>query len=162
MTEIVLAVQDISKKFGALAASRNVSFDLRRGEIHALIGPNGAGKSTLVKQIAGEITPDSGHILLSGERIDRLDAVQRARLGLARSFQISCLAMELSVLKNVMAAVQSKEGRVFRFLRPVNGDGGLVQAAIRHLAAVGIPDTRRAGDNVKRGHVCRLEHDLAA
>ena len=138
MTSPVLEVSNLSKSFGALAACRNVSLDLMPGEIHALIGPNGAGKTTLVKQIAGEITHDSGHLRFGGELIDDLDAAARARLGLARTFQISSLAMEMSALKNVMLAVMAVSGQVFRFFKPVNGDDALIGPARACLEEVGL------------------------
>ncbi|MEO0914744.1 MAG: ABC transporter ATP-binding protein [Pseudomonadota bacterium] len=102
MTEPVLDIRNISKSFGALAASKNVSLTLCKGEIHALIGPNGAGKSTLIQQIAGALKPDAGEIHLAGENITRLTTPQRAKRGLARTFQISALAMEDTALQNVL------------------------------------------------------------
>ncbi|NSY40711.1 ATP-binding cassette domain-containing protein, partial [Leisingera sp. ANG59] len=98
MADAVLKTKSLSKSFGALQASKDVSLDLRPGEIHALIGPNGAGKSTLIKQIAGNIAPDSGSVELLGRDVTALDTVARARMGLGRTFQISALAMEYTVL----------------------------------------------------------------
>ncbi|MEQ6202437.1 ABC transporter ATP-binding protein [Sulfitobacter sp. HNIBRBA2951] len=102
MTEAVLQTRGICKSFGALQASRDITLDLRRGEIHALIGPNGAGKSTLIQQIAGSLAPDAGRIMLAGEDVTTLDTPARARRGLARTFQISQLAMEDTVLQNAL------------------------------------------------------------
>jgi branched-chain amino acid transport system ATP-binding protein len=138
MPEPILEIDGLTKSFGALEATAAVSLDLRAGEIHALIGPNGAGKSTLVKQIAGEIRPDAGSIRFDGRPIDRLDAAARARLGLARTFQVSCLAPEMSALRNVMLAVEAAGGRVFRFFRPVSRDRGLTAAAMAHLESAGL------------------------
>ncbi|MFN0262891.1 ABC transporter ATP-binding protein [Tepidamorphus sp. 3E244] len=138
MTSPVLDVRNLSKAYGALTASKDVSLDLRPGEIHALIGPNGAGKTTLVKQIAGEVAHDSGSIMFLGREIGGLDAAARARAGLARTFQISSLAMEMSVLKNVMLAVMAKSGAVFRFFAPARSDAALVDPAMENLRAVGL------------------------
>ena len=66
MTEPVLSIEGVSKRFGALVASDDISLDVLPGEIHALIGPNGAGKSTLIKQIAGTLAPDAGTMRLDG------------------------------------------------------------------------------------------------
>jgi branched-chain amino acid transport system ATP-binding protein len=85
MAEPILQTEGLTKAFGALVATADVSLDLYPGEIHALIGPNGAGKSTLVRQIAGEIRPDSGSIRFDGRPIDHLDAAARTRRGLART-----------------------------------------------------------------------------
>jgi branched-chain amino acid transport system ATP-binding protein len=136
----VLSVEGISKSFGALKASDNISLDLKRGEIHALIGPNGAGKSTLIKQIAGGLKPDFGTIHFRGQDISTLTTAQRARLGLGRTFQISALAMDYTVLQNVVLGAVGQSGRVFRFFRPVMKDAVLLEHAHQALARVGLED----------------------
>ncbi|WP_226781742.1 ABC transporter ATP-binding protein [Oceaniglobus trochenteri] len=112
MSDPVLNVVGISKRFGALEASRDVTLDLRAGEIHALIGPNGAGKSTLIQQIAGWLTPDAGQIMLNGDDITGLSAAQRARAGLGRTFQVSALAMQDTVLQNALLGALGAAGRL--------------------------------------------------
>ncbi len=94
MTDPILDIRNVSKSFGALKASDNVSLNLLPGEIHALIGPNGAGKSTLIQQTAGGLKPDEGTIWFDGENVTDKTTAVRARLGLGRTFQISSLAME--------------------------------------------------------------------
>lgn len=143
MAEPVLAVRDLVKRFGALKATDGVSLDLRPGEIHALIGPNGAGKSTLIHQIAGSIRPDSGSISFLGREVGALGVAGRARLGLGRSFQISSLAPAFSALRNVMLAVQSRQGTSFRFFRPVMRDATLIEPAMVALERVGLADRAR-------------------
>jgi branched-chain amino acid transport system ATP-binding protein len=138
MAEPVLQLSDLRKNFGALKATDGVSLDLRAGEIHALIGPNGAGKSTLIHQICGSIRPDSGIIRFLGEDMAGLDMAARVRKGLGRSFQISSLAPEFSALRNVMLAVQARQGSSFRFLRPVASDGSLTGPAMAMLERVGL------------------------
>ncbi|MFU0505440.1 ABC transporter ATP-binding protein [Pseudaminobacter sp. NGMCC 1.201702] len=138
MAEAVLVVKDLRKNFGALKATDGVSFDLRPGEIHALIGPNGAGKTTLIHQIAGSIRPDHGTIRFLGQDISALGVAARARLGLGRSFQVSSLAPEFSALRNVMLAVQSRQGSSFRFLRPVMRDATLTEPAMAMLERTGL------------------------
>jgi branched-chain amino acid transport system ATP-binding protein len=162
MPEAILEIEGLTKSFGALKATNEVTLDLRRGEIHALIGPNGAGKSTLIKQIAGEIRQDSGSIRFDGRPIDGLDAVARARLGLARTFQVSMVAPEMSALRNVILAVQAESGRVFRFVRPVSRDAGLRDAAMAHLASAGL--AARAGvraADLSHGERRQLEFAMA-
>ena len=140
MAEPVLDVKDLEKSFGALKATNGASLDLRSGEIHALIGPNGAGKSTLINQISGALAPDAGSIRFLGTDITMLDTARRARMGLARTFQISSLAQEFSALRNVMLAVQARQGTSLRFFRPVMGDVSLTDPAMRMLSRVGLAD----------------------
>lgn len=144
MTEPVLDIAGVSKSFGALRASDDITLDLRAGEIHALIGPNGAGKSTLIAQIAGSLTPDSGRINFLGQDITNLATTGRARLGLARTFQISALAMEFTVLQNVMLGALGASGNVFRFFRPVLSNGDLRAVAQDALDRVGLQDLAAA------------------
>lgn len=143
MAEPVLDIQNLRKSFGALKATDGVSLDLREGEIHALIGPNGAGKSTLIHQISGGLRQDSGTIRFRGRDISGLGVAARARLGLGRSFQISSLAQEFSALRNVMLAVQARQGSSFRFFRPVMADKSLIDPAMAMLERVGLADRAR-------------------
>lgn len=110
----VLALENLAKHFGGLTATDHVSLTLFPGEIHALIGPNGAGKSTLMNQIGGELAPDGGRILLAGQDITALPAAERVRLGLARTFQVTTLLDDFTVLENLGMALQVHEGRNFR------------------------------------------------
>lgn len=162
MPEPILTVAGLEKSFGALRATGGVTLDLVPGEIHALIGPNGAGKSTLIGQIAGDIRPDAGTITFAGQRLDGLHAARRARLGLARTFQISQVAPDLSALRNVMLAVEAREGRVFRFFRPVARDARLAGMATGFLRDAGLAeraDTRAA--DLSHGERRQLEFALA-
>ena len=134
MAEPVLEVRGLRKSFGALKATDGVSLTLEAGEIHAVIGPNGAGKSTLVAQIAGQLAPDAGEIWLGGREITGLSVAGRARLGLGRTFQVSSLALEFSVLRNVMLAVQGRRGSSFGFWAPVMRDRRLLEPARAVLA----------------------------
>ncbi len=138
LAEPILDIRGLRKSFGALTATDDVSLTLRAGEIHALIGPNGAGKSTLIKQITGELRPDAGTVRFRGRSIDGVDAAGRARLGLARSFQVSQVIADFTVLQNVVLAEQGASGHSFRFLRPVLGDPALTGPARRHIAAAGL------------------------
>lgn len=138
MADPILKVQGVSKAFGALQASNNISLDLYPGEIHALIGPNGAGKSTLIKQISGELQPDAGRIYIDGEEVTKRNTVERARLGLGRTFQISSLAMEDTVLQNLLLGALGQRGGVFRFFRAAESDNTLLPAALEALKRVGL------------------------
>lgn len=138
MADPVLKLTSLSKSFGALKATDDVSLDLYPGEIHALIGPNGAGKSTLIGQIAGHLRPDAGQITFQGREITSLTTAQRARLGLGRSFQISSLIPEYSARRNVMLALQSKDSHPFHFFKPVMRDRALMARADAILTRVGL------------------------
>ncbi len=138
MTRPVLEIRKLSKAFGALRASDNISLDLKPGEIHALIGPNGAGKSTLIAQIAGSLAPDSGEVRFLGKEVTQLDAVARARLGLGRTFQISALAPDFTVLQNVILGALGARGGIYRFFKPVLKDQGLRSTALDALHRVGL------------------------
>ena len=140
MHEPILQITGLRKAYGALTVTDDVSLTLMPGEIHALIGPNGAGKSTLIKQIVGEVRPDHGTMRFEGQVIDDLDAAARARLGLARSFQVSSVIADFTVLQNVMLAVAGASGRVFRFHIPALSDSKLTEPALFHIAEAGLKD----------------------
>jgi len=140
MAEPVLATRGLTKSFGAVTASRDVTLELCPGEIHALIGPNGAGKTTLIAQITGEIAPDSGSVHLMGQDVTGFGTVARARAGLGRTFQISALMMEATVLQNAMLGALGQRGGAFRFFRPVLADRELRQRAESALGDVGLLD----------------------
>lgn len=117
MTDTLLHISGLCKSFGALRATDNFSFAIARGDIHALIGPNGAGKTTLVNQLSGDLRPDAGTVRFKGRDITRLKPYQRARLGIARSFQITHIFENLSVAENMGLAICAGSGHNFRFFR---------------------------------------------
>lgn len=140
MTDPILAVEGLTKSFGALKASDAITLDLRPGEIHALIGPNGAGKSTLIAQISGALRPDAGQVRLLGRDVTRLDTRARARAGLGRTFQISALAMEDTVLQNAVLGALGARGTPWRFLGAALSDRALRDQAMAALDRVGLAD----------------------
>ena len=143
MTDPVLQVSDLSKSFGALRASKHINLDLKAGEIHAVIGPNGAGKSTLIGQISGTLTPDSGKVDLLGKDVTRQPARARARAGLGRTFQISSLAMQDTVLQNTVLGALGAKGNPWRFWANAIDDKELRAAAESALLRVGLEDHAR-------------------
>ena len=138
MSNIVLQVDTLCKSYGALQATRDVSLDVKAGEIHALIGPNGAGKTTLIRQIYGSEASDSGNILLCGVSMTGLRVPQRIKLGIGRSFQISNVLMGFSVLENAVIAEQARIGEAFRFFRPAFRDPKLIEGGMKMLSRVGM------------------------
>ncbi len=158
----MLEVRDLRKAFGALVVTDGVSLTLRPGTIHAVIGPNGAGKTTLIHQIFGTLRPDAGSILLGGTDVTGLAPHRRARLGLARSFQITSVLPEFSVLENVMLAVLGGHGSVFRFIRPLAQEQRLRDPAMAVLARVGLGDRPAAlAGALSHGEKRQLELALA-
>jgi branched-chain amino acid transport system ATP-binding protein len=136
--EALLELRGLKKRFGGLTVTDDVSLDLRRGEIHALIGPNGAGKTTLIHQISGTLAPDSGEILFAGQDVTHLPMAKRARMGLARSFQITSIIPSFTTRENAALAVQARQGSSFRFFRAANGEAALNDEAMAALAEVGL------------------------
>jgi len=106
----VLELSGVTKRFGGLVASNNVTFDLKQGEVLALIGPNGAGKTTLINLITGRLIPDSGDIHLMGQDIRRLSPQRRVGRGLVRTFQITTLFAEFTVWENIALAAAERLG----------------------------------------------------
>ena len=140
MTEPLLRIEGLHKRFGGVRATDDVTLDVRDGETHAVIGPNGAGKTTLIAQLSGQLAPDAGRVLFEGRDITRLPAYQRAHVGIARSFQITSVFMDLSVHDNVALAVQAHQGHSFRLWAPARADANLREIAIDCLHAVDLAD----------------------
>ena len=134
----MLEVRNLVKNFGALKASDGIDFDVAEGETHAVIGPNGAGKTTFISQLAGNLRPDSGRVRFAGADITALPAPRRARLGLARSFQITSVYPDFSVLHNVALAIQAHSGHSFRFWRDARSDPALIEPARKVLDNLGL------------------------
>jgi branched-chain amino acid transport system ATP-binding protein len=158
----MLEVRKLTKTFGALRACDGIDFDVREGETHAVIGPNGAGKTTFISQLAGNLRPDAGMVRFNGLDITALPAPRRARLGLARSFQITSVYPEFSALDNVALAVQAHSGHSFRFWRTARGDPALVQPARKVLDEVGLgPRSQVLAANLAHGEQRQLEVAMA-
>lgn len=138
MSEAVLATHGLSKAFGALVATDDVSIELRPGEIHAVIGPNGAGKSTLIAQICGSLPPDAGRVELLGRDVTHLSTVARAKAGIGRTFQISALAMEDSVRENVLLGAVGAASKGHRVFASLGSDSDLSARAEEALSRVGL------------------------
>jgi branched-chain amino acid transport system ATP-binding protein len=139
MTGPLLEVRNLSKRFGAVVVADAVDLDIWPGEIHAVIGPNGAGKSSLIAQLAGELEPDAGVIRMQGHDVAmRRSPAARAALGIGRSFQVSSLFEELSVLENAALAAQPAVGTSFRFGTPALAAGPARERAEAALHEVGL------------------------
>ena len=106
----VLAVENLTKRFGSLVAVRDISLTVEPGELRAVIGPNGAGKTTFFNLVSGFLAPTTGSILFEGRDISRIPAHRRVGLGMARTFQITEIFPELSVRENVRIGAESAAG----------------------------------------------------
>jgi branched-chain amino acid transport system ATP-binding protein len=138
MSEPLLQTESLAKRFGGIVATDDVTLSVATGELHAIIGPNGAGKTTLIAQLAGQLAPDAGCIRFAGQDISALPMHRRAHLGLARSFQITSLFLDFSVLDNVALAAQARAGHSFRFWRDARKEKELRDPARAALARVGL------------------------
>ena len=162
MAEPVLRLDALHKSFGGLAVTADVSLDVRPGELHAVIGPNGAGKTTLIHQVSGTLRPDAGRVVFEGRDVTALSMARRARLGLARSFQITAVLPGFSTRENVALAVQARSGTSFRFLRAAAGERALNDAAEAALAQVGLLDRAAvAAGALSHGEKRQLELAIA-
>lgn len=100
----ILELHGLTRRFGGIVAADNVELSLEPGELHCLIGPNGAGKSTLFKLIVGLLKPQTGQIVYQGRDITRMQAYQRARLGLSMKYQTTRIFPKLTVGQNITIA----------------------------------------------------------
>lgn len=134
----LLDLRGLRKRFGGLTVTDDVSLTVLPGEIHAVIGPNGAGKTTLIHQVSGTLRPDSGQVLVAGQDVTAWPMPRRARIGLGRTFQVSCIIPGFTALENAALAAQACAGSSFRFLRPARLERALNQAARLALDRVGL------------------------
>jgi branched-chain amino acid transport system ATP-binding protein len=138
MTDALLHIEGLNKRFGGVIASDDVTLAIPEGELHAVIGPNGAGKTTLIVQLAGEIAPDSGRIVFAGADITEVRAWRRSLLGVSRSFQVTSLFLDFTALDNVALAAQAHAGHSFRFWRDARHEPALREAGRAALERVGM------------------------
>lgn len=133
----------IKRHFGGLWAVNDIDLLITEGEIHALIGPNGAGKTTLIHLISGTLQPDAGQLRFEGKDIGHCSMHERAGLGIVRSFQITQVFSNLSLLENVRLAVQVRQrdwGSSLRCWRPASSNLRIIQEAEEWLGCVGLAE----------------------
>jgi len=135
-----LEVQGLNRSFGALQVARDIDLALERGARRALIGPNGAGKTTLVNLITGVLRPSAGTVLLDGADITSLSQAERARRGLARTFQINQLFRGLTVLENLAMTIGERDGNCNNLWRPAGVKRAVIDEALDHLASLRLVD----------------------
>jgi branched-chain amino acid transport system ATP-binding protein len=131
---VLLRTERLCKSFGSLMAVKDVSLDIREGEIHAIIGPNGAGKTTLLNVLSGELLPTSGSLILEECNVTGWTPDRLARAGLGRSFQHSSTFENLSTFENVRLAAQVQLPTSMHFFRPAARYGDINLRAQEILA----------------------------
>ena len=154
MSLTILNVSNLSKTFGGVVATDHLNLEIKQGELHAIIGPNGAGKTTLIAQLSGETLPDSGEIIFREENITALPPFKRSRLGIARSFQITSLMLEMDVIDNITLATLAQDNHSYKFWKPARDDIDLQKSALSALKEIGLEE--RAFEKV--GNLSHGEH----
>ena len=136
--ETILEAQNLRKSFGGLVAVDDVSIQIAKGSMHAIIGPNGAGKTTLFNLLSGMMSPDSGKIFYKGENITNIAPQRRAHMGIGRSFQITNIFPNLTVLENIRLGAQAMGKDNFRFFTLAEQYPAYVEKAMEVIALVGL------------------------
>ncbi|MFN0314002.1 MAG: ABC transporter ATP-binding protein [Burkholderiales bacterium] len=158
----ILRLEGVVKRYGAFAVSDGVNLAVARGELHALIGPNGAGKTTLVHEITGTVTCDAGRIEFAGHDMTAVPAHRRVQLGIARSYQVTNVFLNCSVLDNLSLAVQALSDSPLGFWRPAAKERALFERAAEVMSRVGLEGKAEVlARNLSHGQQRRLEVGLA-
>jgi branched-chain amino acid transport system ATP-binding protein len=157
----LLSTRGLGKRFGQFVALKNVSVDVEEGKITSIIGPNGAGKTTFFNLLSGGNRPTEGSIAFDGVDITGLPRHRYARLGIAKSFQITSIFRNLTVLENIRVAVQSRF-RIYDFVTPREVLRKYRDRAMEILRLVGLGDkTRRLADSLSHGEQRCLDIAIA-
>ena len=135
---VALSVKGLKKNYGGLAATRDVDLEIAAGHVHAIIGPNGAGKTTLLSLLSGALAADAGEVHLFGQPMHGHAEQARVAAGLVRSFQITSVFDELSVLDNLQVAVQRGQHRSYGFFHASASDRAAREAAMTVARRVGL------------------------
>jgi branched-chain amino acid transport system ATP-binding protein len=136
-------VEGLTKSFGGLAVSRDISLTMPEGERLALIGPNGAGKTTFVNLVTGQIRPSAGRVVLNGEDVTSLGAVRRVRKGLVRTFQVTRLFSDMTPEEHVTLTVLQRDGKASRILGRFHGNSEVSDEVESILGTLGLIDVAR-------------------
>jgi len=159
---IALETAGLEKHFGGIAAVNGLSLTIEKGARHALIGPNGAGKTTVINLLTGVLPPSAGRILLEGSDITALKAHKRVRLGIARTFQINQLFLDLTPLETVGLAISERMGTGAQWWRLLGTKATVMEEIVELLARFHLTDVmlERTG-NLPYGKQRLLEIALA-
>jgi len=162
MKNKILNIKNLSKSYGAFKVTDQIAIDLNFNEIHALIGPNGAGKSTLIKQIVGSVKQDRGSILLDQEDITDLSDVERAKIGISRTFQVSSIIPSFSAIENIILSLLNKSNKTFQFFKNIKNNKDLDFKAKNILREIElIENSGMVASELSHGDRRKLEVGLA-
>ena len=142
MAEIILEARNLRKEFGGLVAVDDVSIAVTDGSVHSIIGPNGAGKTTLFNLLSGRYKPTTGEVFFKGANISDVPVHGRALMGIGRSFQITNIFPNLTVLENVRLAVQAHSNVNFQIFRRAVTFKAFIERADEVLELVGLTRER--------------------
>ena len=157
----VFKTENLTRRFSGFVAVNNVSIEIPEGGVRTIIGPNGAGKTTFFNLLSGLLPPSEGRMWFREREITHMPAYQRARLGIARSFQITNIFGHLTVYENVRLAVQAVHDGKANFFLPSARMGNLAEKTDRVLHDIGLYDVRSArAENLSHGDQRRLEIGL--
>jgi branched-chain amino acid transport system ATP-binding protein len=157
----ILKIEDLTVRFGGLAALNGVDFELSPGEVRAIIGPNGAGKSTFFNCVTGVLQPTSGRIVFDGEDITGMPSNAISQRGIARSYQITNILPNATVFENVRVAAQSRR-HAWNMVRHRDSFSDLNEKAETALNAVGLlPKSHELAANLSHGEQRNLEIGIA-
>ena len=162
MKNKILNIKNLSKSYGAFKVTDEIAIDLNFNEIHALIGPNGAGKSTLIKQIVGSVKHDIGSIILDQEDITDLTDIERAKIGISRTFQVSSIIPKFSALENIIISLLNKSNNTFQLFKSLKQNRELYLKAKKILIDIDL-DTKsdEVASELSHGDRRKLEVGLA-
>ena len=162
MKNKILNIKNLSKSYGAFKVTDEIAIDLNFNEIHALIGPNGAGKSTLIKQIVGSVKHDIGSIILDQEDITDLTDIERAKIGISRTFQVSSIIPKFSALDNIILSLLEKSNKTFQLFKSLKKDKKLYMKAENILREIELIDKSKIlASELSHGDRRKLEVGLA-
>ena len=158
----LLETRNLLKRFGGLTVTNRCNLTILPGEIHALIGPNGAGKTTLIAQLSGALAPEQGQIFFDGQEITHLPIHRRVQLGLVRTFQMTNIFQQHTVLDNLALSRQSTSGNSFRFWQPRQKEAALFEDAAAIAEKIGLGHhLETLASNLSHGEQRQLEIGLA-
>jgi branched-chain amino acid transport system ATP-binding protein len=156
--DIILEAVNLSKVFGGLVAVDDVSIQIKKQTLHAIIGPNGAGKTTLFNVLSGVMPPTTGQVRIKGADITHLSPQRRAHLGIGRSYQITNIFENLTVLENIRLGAQAMGKDNFKLFHRVEHYTGYIEKAEEVIATVGLSGREMVlARNLPHGEKRKLE-----
>ena len=162
MKNKILNIKNLSKSYGAFKVTDEIAIDLNFNEIHALIGPNGAGKSTLIKQIVGSVKHDIGSIILDQEDITDLTDIERAKIGISRTFQVSSIIPKFTALENIILSLLNKSNNTFQLFKSLKENRELHSKAKKILKDIDLDSkSEEIASELSHGDRRKLEVGLA-